>query len=250
MTGKHYEFVVVGSGAGGATVAKELAERGRDVLVLEKGADEERVGTFRDALRYYDASRVLKVPRRSTEGVILWRAFMAGGSTVVSCANGIRALEPELGALGIDLTATLDAVEDELGVVETDESLLSEGTERMREAAADLGYAFRPMPKFLDMAACRRCGHCTLGCPSDAKWTAREFVVAAEKAGAEVRYETEVTALRVEDDRIVGLDAAGPDGTHEIDADVVILAAGALGTPVLLQRPASRPGRGCSWTCS
>jgi choline dehydrogenase-like flavoprotein len=201
------------------------------VLVLEKGADEERVGTFRDAVRYYDASRVLKRPRRSPEGVILWRTFMAGGSTVVSCANGIRALEPELATLGIDLTATLDAVEEELGVVEMDESLLSAGTERLREAAADLGYAFRPMPKFLDMAACRRCAHCTLGCPADAKWTAREFVAAATEHGAEVRYETDVTA-------------AGPEGTHEIDAETVILAAGALATPVLLQRAGIEAGDG------
>lgn len=244
MSRERYEFVVVGSGAGGSTIAKELAERGRDVLVLEKGTDEERVGTFRDALRYYDVSRVLRVPRRSAEGVILWRTFMAGGSTVVSCANGIRALEPELGALGIDLTATFEAVEEELGVVEMDESLLSEGTKRMREAAGDLGYAFRAMPKFLDMAACRRCAHCTLGCPADAKWTAREFVAAAAEHGAEVRYETEVTALRIEDGRVAGVAAAGPDGTHEIDADVVILAAGALGTPVLLQRAGIEAGEG------
>ena len=244
MPRERYEFVVVGSGAGGATIAKELAERGCDVLVLEKGADEERVGTFRDAVRYYDASRVLKRPRRSPEGVIPWRTFMAGGSTVVSCANGIRALEPELAALGVDLTATLDAVEEELGVVETDESLLSDGTKRMREAAADLGYAFRPMPKFLDMAACRRCGHCTLGCLADAKWTAREFLEIAEEAGAAIRYRTEVTALRIEDDRIVGVTAAGPEGTHEIDAGAVILAAGALATPVLLQRAGIEAGDG------
>jgi len=244
MTGEHHEFVVVGSGAGGATVAKELAERGREVLVLEKGADEERVGTFRDAVRYYDASRVLRVPRRSAEGVILWRTFMAGGSTVVSCANGIRALDSELAALGIDMTATFEAVEEELGVVETDDSLLSEGTERMREAAADLGYAFRPMPKFLDLEACRRCAHCTLGCPADAKWTAREFVAAAEQAGAEIRYGTEVTALRIGDGRIAGVTAAGPDGIHEIDADAVILAGGALATPVLLQRAGIEAGNG------
>jgi len=244
MPRERYEFVVVGSGAGGATIAKELAERGRDVLVLEKGADEERVGTFRDAVRYYDASRVLKRPRRSPEGVILWRTFMAGGSTVVSCANGLRALEPELATLGIDLTATLDAVEDELGVVEMDESLLSAGTERMREAAADLGYAFRPMPKFIDLEACRRCAHCTLGCPADAKWTARAFVAAAEDAGAAIRYRTEVTALRIEDGRIVGVTAAGPEGTHEFDADAVILAAGALATPVLLQRAGIEAGDG------
>jgi choline dehydrogenase-like flavoprotein len=244
MAGDRYEFVVVGSGAGGATIAKELSERGREVLVLERGAHEERVGTFRDARRYYDASRVLKRPRRSTEGVVLWRTFMGGGSTMVSCGNGVRVLESELAAMGIDVTETLNEVEAELGVVAMDESLLSEGTKRVRDAASDLGYTFRPMRKFLDLDACRRCAHCTLGCPAGAKWTASEFLAVAEEQGAEIRYETEVTAIDVVDGRLDGVTAAGPDGTHRIDAEVVILAAGALGTPVLLQRAGIDAGDG------
>jgi choline dehydrogenase-like flavoprotein len=42
----------------------------------------------------------------------------------------------------------------------------------------------------------------------------------------------------------VGVTAAGPEGTHEIDADTVILAAGALATPVLLQRAGIEAGDG------
>ena len=84
-----YDCLIVGSGAGGATLAKELVGKGKDVLVVEKGRRQEKVGTFRDALRYYDVTS-LKIPRKSKEGVILWgiygrflwlRNSMPGGRT-------------------------------------------------------------------------------------------------------------------------------------------------------------------------
>jgi len=34
-----YEYIIVGSGAGGGTLAARLAEQGRKVLVLEAGRD-------------------------------------------------------------------------------------------------------------------------------------------------------------------------------------------------------------------
>jgi choline dehydrogenase-like flavoprotein len=89
MEKRKYQFLIVGSGAGGGTLARELARRGRDVLVVERGIPEEKVGTFRNCLRYYDTKN-LPVPATSREGTVLWRAIMAGGSTIVSCGNGVR----------------------------------------------------------------------------------------------------------------------------------------------------------------
>ena len=86
--------LVVGSGAGGATLAKGLAQRKKSVLVVEAGKDEKNIG---DAHRHYDR-------KKSKEGVIIRQARMAGGSTVVSCGNGVRCLEKELGGFGIDLS--------------------------------------------------------------------------------------------------------------------------------------------------
>lgn len=239
-----FEFVVVGSGAGGATVAKELSERGRRVVVVEKGNREESVGTFRDALRFYDASKLLKVPLKSTEGVILWRTFMAGGSTMVSCGNGTRALEAELAALGIDLNDEFRDVEDELRVNPLDERLLSPGGQRLREAAETLGYQFEPMPKFIDQEQCLRCSHCTLGCRVEAKWTALESLEAAEQAGAEVRYGIDVESVIIEDGTARGVRGMSPEGPIEIRGETTILAAGALGTPVILQRSGIEAGNG------
>jgi choline dehydrogenase-like flavoprotein len=241
---EHHEFVVVGSGAGGATVAMELAKRGREVLVVELGEPEENLGTFSNAVRYYDASKFLKIPKKSEEGVILWRTLMAGGSTVVSCANATRALERELADLGIDLRTEYAEAEAEMGVEPVAEDLLSEGTRRMRDAASELEYDFEPMPKFLDQAQCRRCSQCTLGCKVEAKWTARDYLREAEDHGVEVRYGIEVRRIVVADGVVSGIEGVGPDGPVTVHADTVVLAAGALGTPPILQASGIDAGEG------
>ena len=83
MTDRKFEFLIVGSGAGGATLAKELSKRGKEVLVVEKGKLPKKLGSLQAALGVFDATP-LKMPRQSKEGVVLWRAFSAGGSTVYS----------------------------------------------------------------------------------------------------------------------------------------------------------------------
>ncbi len=67
MQGRRVEFVIAGSGAGGATLANELAKRGKDILVVEKGKYEHKFGTLRDIARFYDLkkfSRRREFPRR------------------------------------------------------------------------------------------------------------------------------------------------------------------------------------------
>ena len=88
MSDKRYDFVIVGSGAGGATLANELSGKGKSVAVIEKGVKEEKLGSFIDCSRYYDLT-ALKMAKKSKEGVILWRSIMEGGSTSVSCGNGV-----------------------------------------------------------------------------------------------------------------------------------------------------------------
>ena len=234
-TGKKYEFAIVGSGAGGATVARELAKRGRQVLVVEKGVPQKSVGSFLDSSRYYDVHKYMKQPLKSREGVILWHAFMPGGSTVVSCGNGVPCLQDELKDLGIDLNAELSEVTEELHVAPYDERRLSPGSKRLLEASRELGYNFEPMPKFIDPAKCRRCSNCQLGCKYDAKWTARSFLDEAVANGAEVLYRTVVDKVVIANGKVTGITVKGTDGHREISADVVVIAAGGFDTPVILQ---------------
>ena len=237
MRGKKYEFLIVGSGAGGATLAMELTRRGSEVLVVERGEHEKKIGTLRDTFRYFDtASKLTKTPAKSREGVILWRTFMAGGSTVVSIGNATRCLEKELAGFGIDLSEEFAEVEREMRVSPVAEELLSEASERFRWAAGELGYKMELMPKFIDPGKCRKCSLCSLGCADGAKWTALDYLEEAVQNGADVLYETMVEQVLLENGRAKGIRGIGPHGVIEVSADVVVLAAGGLGTPVILQR--------------
>lgn len=155
---------------------------------------------------------------------------------MMSCGNGVRCLEEELAGLGITLEEEFAEAEQEMGVAPTAEGLLSEGSERIRWAAQELGYRMDPMPKIVDPARCRKCGQCVNGCAFGAKWTALEYLEEARKHGADVAYNTRIQRVLVEGDRARGVGGIGPDGPVEFLADVVVLAAGALETPVILQR--------------
>jgi len=236
MDGKRVDTVIVGSGTGGATLARELSKRGKQVLVIERGKPETSIGTFQDTLRYFDATPVTHMPRRTKEGVILWRTFMAGGSSVVSAGNATRCLEKELSELGIALEDEFVEAEQEMVVTPLAPELRSEGSDRIMWASKELGYKMEPMPKFVDPEKCTRCAKCVFGCKHDAKWTALDYLREAEQRGASVLYETTVHQLIRQNGTVRGVSCTGPQGQRDILADVVVLAAGGLGTPVILQQ--------------
>ena len=161
---------------------------------------------------------------------------MAGGSTIASCGNGNRCLEKELADFGISLDQEYAEAEEEMGIAPIDESLLSDGSRRIAEAAHNLGYEMEPMPKFIDPARCVKCGLCVFGCPQDAKWKATRFLDEADENGADLLYKTRVERILIENGKAVGIRAVGPrNKAVEYRAKAVVAAAGGLGTPVILQ---------------
>ncbi|HTG01930.1 MAG TPA: FAD-dependent oxidoreductase [Nitrospirota bacterium] len=233
------DFLVIGAGAGGATVARELAKRGKSVLIVEKGKREPKVGTFLNCLKYYD-SGPLKIPLKSKEGVILWRTFMAGGTTVVSCGNSVRSLEKELADRGIHLEDEFAEAEKETGTAPIAEKLLSDASRTIEQAARDLGYKMSKMPKFINAEKCKKCGMCTLGCSNGAKWTGLDYLDEAFKNNVDILYSTQVEQILRTNGSVRGVSVAGPQGRSEISAKAVVLSAGALGTPVILQKAGIR----------
>jgi choline dehydrogenase-like flavoprotein len=244
---ERYDYVVVGSGAGGGTLVRELTLRGKEVLCIERGPEIRKVGGFWDCRHFWDFQRlpdflprglqkIPLLPPRTDEGIILWRGVAAGGTTTISAGNGARCMEPELAALGIDLTAELAETEEETGLVPLAESLLSGGARAIRGAAAQVGVEMTAMPKFVDRRRCVRCHKCLYGCSYGAKWDVRPWLGEARERGAEFLFDTTVTGVCSANGKATGVTVQGPGGARTIGAGCVILAAGGMATPVILQR--------------
>jgi choline dehydrogenase-like flavoprotein len=92
------------------------------------------------------------------------------------------------------------------------------------------------MPKFIDARRCDRCARCVLGCRRGAKWTTLGYLDEAVSHGAETLYGATVHEVVVEDGRARGVNLISPEGRAQVRAGTVILAAGGLASPAILQR--------------
>lgn len=234
--GKRYDIAIIGGGTAGSILARELSCKGLRIAVVERGRLETKIGSLYDCFRYYDLPGLLKGCLKSKEGVLVWQAVMGGGTSVVSCGNGSRALENELRQLGIDLTVELNETEEELGIKPLNENLLSQRSIRIREAGKSKGIQFHNMPKLMNQSRCVKCGTCVYGCKFQAKWSATDALIAAERNGVDCFYSAAAQNIIVQNNASVGIDLKSQSGQIRIFADRIILSAGALQTPVLLKK--------------
>jgi choline dehydrogenase-like flavoprotein len=267
---RDYDIVIIGSGAGGGTVAQELAPLCKDgvrIVVLEKGPrlrDEEFTGREIEMARilYEDGGAFLTADGSMT--LAMGRGY--GGSTIVYTGTSIMAPERviqrwNVPGLSYDEVArrTRKFMEQnnvhllEGGRINENNQLFVEGCRRM-------GYRAQQFP--VNVRGCRGSSLCNLGCPNQAKQgTDRVQLPAAERAGVEIVTRCEV--LRLEGRTVVakvqprpagGVGEPSPwtPGEHRLRAKIVIACAGAVNTPALLLRsrlPAPLPRLGRGFTC-
>ena len=217
-------IIVVGSGAGGATVARELAIQGMDVTLIEKGSSVPSEKAF----QCYDNLDV---------GVELLKTTCLGGTTLVTAGNAVRTCQQEFQKLGIDLSGEFEEVEAELKVGPLPDTHFGEGTMKIMEASASLGLTMEKMPKFINPAECVPCGKCAFGCPRNAKWSSLEYLAEAEKHGAHIVDNSPVTRIMTPAGQVKGIEILNSENgvKKEYIADTVILCSGAIETPRLLR---------------
>ncbi|MDD4953283.1 MAG: GMC family oxidoreductase [Candidatus Omnitrophica bacterium] len=237
------DVIVVGSGVGGSTAARELAKKGKKVIILEKGelCSPKQWGSEVLAFKFYDKYGLWS---RSREGVFYYRTIMAGGTSIVSCGNGVRSLEKELKSLGIDLNNEFRQAEKELGVGPVPKRLIGPGTAAIMRSAQGLGVKMVPMPKLINFKKCIGCGNCVVGCRTGAKWTALDYLYQAQRLGATLMTGINVNRILSSRGVVTGVEGHNKLGTKvKIIAPVVILAAGGIGTPVILLNSGIKAGR-------
>ncbi len=251
---RSYDIVIIGSGAGGGTVAQELSSLCRDgvrIAVLEKGPKlrhEEFTGReveMATAL-YEDGGGFLTAEQTMT--LAFGSAY--GGSTVVYTGTSLLPPErvlrrwnvPGLTFADVEQRARKYVAENNVHLLE--ESLLNENNRLFVEGCRRLGYRVQQFP--VNLKGCRGSSLCNLGCPNQAKQgTDRVQLPRAERNGVEVVTRCEVQ--RIEDRKISvrvsekadgnkGEPSTWEAGDYEIDAKVVVVCAGAVNSSALLLR--------------
>ena len=223
-------FIIVGTGAGGAILARELAKNNLPVTILEKGL----YIKSKDAFNYYD---------KYNESVDLLTTTCIGGATIVSMSNMVRALDEELLDFGVDLSGVYEYVEELVDVHQLDDSHIGKGTQAFLDAGRELGLETLKMPKAIREKDCIQCGKCAFGCPADAKWSGKDFIDEAVDAGATLITEADVKELIVKDGKINGVAYLKDGKKEEIYADYVILSAGAISSALILRTAGIDAGR-------
>jgi choline dehydrogenase-like flavoprotein len=206
-----FDFIIVGSGAGGATVAKELSVAGKKVLLLEKGMQ----------LPPRKSSKAYSILKSDVE---VWHAQCLGGTTVVTMGNAVRSSRLD----GL-LSPYYAEAERELGVTQVPDDHLGMATKSLLSISKE----WVRMPKAIDFSKCRGCGRCSLGCPTSARWDATAYLREAISSGCKVSTNSNIKKVVMKGNRAAGVETS--DG-KTFEAGGVILAAGAIETPSVLWR--------------
>lgn len=259
-----FDVVIVGSGCGGSVTAKNLAEAGMRVLVVEKSysyssshfpmaANEAYMNLFENTGTVVSEDGSMFVLAGSTWG---------GGGTV----NWSAALQTQAyvrqewadGGLPLftswDYQRSLDRVCDRMGV-NSEHVKHNLQNNVILDGAHKLGYAAKTVPQNTGQAE-HYCGHCTLGCASTGKKGPTEsFLADAAKAGAtfmegfrveKVLFDTKKSGKKVaigvegiwsSRDEYLGLSGSGATKRKVIvKAKKVVVSSGTLHSPLLLMR--------------
>jgi choline dehydrogenase-like flavoprotein len=236
MAEKIYDAVIVGSGPGGATVARELSRAGKKVALLERGRDQKWLGNSLAALGIIDIPSVIPSFKRP----MMIRALTTGGCSIVYCGTATPPPDWLHEKYGIDIRKESDETIEELSIGPLPDHLLGDAARRLMQAANELGFHWEPIKKFMNPDRCPSgfdcSSDCMLGCTCGAKWTAREYIEEAVSHGAELFTRTMVDKVLTEDGQAVGVSAKTRQGVREFKAAVTVLSAGGLGTPVILLR--------------
>ena len=269
---KRYDVVIVGSGAGGGTVAQALAplvSEGRKVLVVEKGP---RVDPHEMTGRELEMASALYeddggfLTADGTMTLAFGRGY--GGSTVVY--TGTSLLPParvfdKWGVPGLshgDIVARAERYIGENNVHRLEPARLNENNRLFVDGCRALGWDAEQFP--INVRGCLGASLCNLGCPNGAKMGTHQVQLpAAERAGVEVVTRAEVLRLSPADRTVhvrvtekrpgeKGRPGTWAAGDHVIEAEQVVVCGGSIGSTALLLRSelgSGLPRLGAGFTC-
>lgn len=247
------DVVVVGTGSGGGTLAAYLADRGWDVVMVEKGG----FFTADDLSQREEEAMADFNGRRGLDSTVdnaffLNYAEAVGGSTLHYWGDSFRTpadrLEQWRVRHGIDwmtpgeLEPHWEAIEEDLHIHIAEEHLFNENNRLVRAGCEATGIEGSAVPTA--RIDCIGCGWTQYGCPYNRK-TAQNIITIprVSKSGGRIYSDARAENIVVENGRAVAIEGSLLDrdtdtakGSFRVDGDAIVLAGGALGTAELLLR--------------
>jgi choline dehydrogenase-like flavoprotein len=247
------DVVVIGSGAGGAINAYELAKQGKKVVVLE-------AGPYVPSTKFAEMLAVAMGAMYQDEGgqanthgdITVLQGACVGGSTVVNAALcfrtpdyyldlwkkefGLKNLTPEL------MSGYFDKVEKNLSITPNAKHETSVGADLISGGLKKLGIEEGIAKR--NIRDCVMSGFCFAGCKTDRKQSMLvTYLPWACNHGAEIYADTRVTKINTQNSQASGVEAVVIDPkTKEVKSNVtvkapiVVLAAGPIQSPIILQQ--------------
>lgn len=246
-----YDLVIIGSGAGGGTIAARLAPLvagGAKIALLESGPhhtrdyftqrEGEMMGLFWQGGAWPTKDGAITIA--TGKGV--------GGSTMIYTGVTFRlpdSVYDEWNVPGVtqdDLGARFARIEDEIHVITPGAEMVNDNNRLFREGCEKLGYQLEELQINID--GCKQYGFCNVGCASGGKQSTLEVQIPKAVSGG-VELIPNCHVQRVDKGRVEAVVRPAPKNTqpgpwsagkHTVRAKRVVVAAGAPGSPALLLR--------------
>jgi len=253
---ENFDVVIIGSGAGGAVAAMELSQYGLSVVVLEEGS----YYTYKDYSKWKTYDSFKRIYRDFGLTVALGKSIndppvpfplgkVVGGTTVVNSGTMFRLPDKIYGrwkksskfSIGEDeLNRAFDKVEKITQTAPVSFDIMGKNGLIFKKGADKLNYRNAPLKR--NAAGCKGCGRCVFGCPQDAKKAMHvSYLPIAIENGAVVFSNARAEDILVKSGKAYGV--AGkilnpttnePILNFKITGKIIILAAGAIYTPLIL----------------
>ncbi|MEW6776075.1 MAG: GMC family oxidoreductase [Bdellovibrionota bacterium] len=245
------DVAVIGSGAGGAVFANEMAGAGRSVLVVEEGRPYEKPDFNRDAVDismklYRQAGITVAV---GAPGVLIPLGKTVGGTTTINSGTCFRTPDEvvegwrksgQTDVTSAELEPFFERIEKTLNIHPVTYDIMGRNNILFKEGADKLGHSGFPLKR--NYSGCMGSGHCAFGCPENAKMAMNlSYIPMSIQKGAKVWADTRATQILHKNGKAVGLEAVteDPEGKGRsykvrVSAKIVALAGGTIPSPYFL----------------
>jgi choline dehydrogenase-like flavoprotein len=232
-----FDTIVVGTGPGGATVARELSRKGKKVLILERGGNPKLRGSLWQYILYQC------IPFKSllfTPGFIgVVRGLITGGSSIFYYATCFEVPFAMLRSYGVEIEDEVNELRRELPVGPLKDEVMGAKAKLIMKSARELNYDWKKLDKFMyqdKLDSNQRFANFYYGDPEGVKWSANMFVEEAVKDGATLITGAYVRRVIIDNGQATGVEFKKRGRKHKAFASQVVIAGGGIGSPVILRK--------------